>query len=110
MNKSTREILKKCGIQPHLIGYEYLGEAIEIVHADRRKLRYITCSLYPDIAVKFNTTYARVERAMRHAIEVAMNNLSLEEVEEIFGKTISPIKGKPTNAQFIATLVDMLED
>ena len=111
MNNSTKSLLKKCGIPPHLLGYEYAGAAIELIHADRKYLHSVTTSLYPRIAKKFNTTPSRVERAIRHAIEVAFtNNISPDNIEEVFGNTISLEVGKPTNAQFLATLADMLDD
>ena len=108
MNKKTADTLKKCGVPPHLLGYEYLGEAIELVLEDR-KLRHKTVKIYHHIAQKFNSTYARVERAMRHAIEVAFNNLSTKTAEELFGNTSHFTKSCPTNSHFIAAVAEYIE-
>lgn len=111
MNNTTKSILKKCGIPPHIVGYEYIGEAIELIHADRKYLRYVTSLLYPGVAEKFNTTAAAVERAIRQAIEGAFkNNLTPDIIEEVFGNTIPHEKGKPTNVQFLAALAEMMDE
>ena len=110
MNKSIRNILKKCGVPQHLIGYEYLAEAIELVYADRSYLRRINSNLYPTIAKKFNATNTKVERGIRKAIEKGLNNLPADEIKEIFGNTISYEKGKATNKQFIAALAELVEE
>lgn len=109
MNKQTATILKKCGIQPHLLGYDYLGEAIEMVLEDRRNLRLITKAVYPQIAKKYDTAPSRVERAIRHAITRAFDSPLPGTVYEIFGNTIDPRTGKPTNSQFIAAVSELVE-
>ena len=93
---------------PNGAGYQYLREAIMMVVNDIDVINQITKSLYPKIAYKFNTTPSRVERAIRHAIEVAWGRGQQEAVESIFGYTISAAKGKPTNSEFIAMIADKL--
>lgn len=110
MNKSTHILLKKCGVPAHLSGYRYLGEAIEMVRSDYKVLKAITKVLYPSIAMKFDTTPARVERAIRHAIEIAFDNLAADEVKEIFGNTFHYSGDRPMNSHFIAALAEMVED
>ena len=109
MNKQTASILKKCGVPPHLLGYEYLGEALEMVLKDRNTLRQMTKILYPSIAKKFHTTPSRVERAIRNAVEASFNYLSCDTISEIFGNTIPADKGKTTNGHFIAAVVELVE-
>ena len=92
----------------HIKGYQYLREAIMMVIKDIDVINQITKSLYPQIASKFNTTPSRVERAIRHAIEVAWGRGDQKTVEKIFGYTISAAKGKPTNSEFIAMIADKL--
>ena len=110
MRKQTAYILKKVGVPPQKTGYDYIGDAVEMIHEDRRNLKGITRKLYPAIAEKYGTTKTAVEAAIRHAIEASMNNLGIREVEEIFGSTISYAKDKPTNACFLAVVAEMLED
>ena len=113
MENYTKSLLKKCGVPPHLMGYDYAGEAIELIHEDRNYLRSITASLYPTIAKKFGVRPGSVERAIRTAIDAAFDNicdLPPETIKEIFGNTIPAKTGKPTNAHFLATLADMMYD
>lgn len=110
MNKTTKYLLKDCGIPPHLLGYEYIGEAIELILANRKYLHHITALLYPCIAKKFNTTATKVERAIRHSLGVTFDNLPPEIIEEIFGNTLHYSSGKPTNAHFLAALADMMDE
>lgn len=86
----------------------YLREAISMVYHDIELLGSITKVLYPDIAKKFNTTASRVERAIRHAIEVAWNRGNIDSLSAIFGYTVSVSKAKPTNSEFIAMIADKL--
>lgn len=109
MKRSTATLLKKMGVPPHLIGYDYIGEGAELIHADRRYLRGVTTKLYPAIAKKFDTTPARVERGIRHAVETVFNNPLNNEAFEIFGSTIGT-KDKPVNSHFLAVVADLLED
>ena len=101
-------IIHEVGVPAHIKGYQYLREAIIMVVNDIDVINQITKSLYPKIAFKFNTTPSRVERAIRHAIEVAWGRGQQEAVENIFGYTISASKGKPTNSEFIAMIADKL--
>ena len=101
-------IIHEVGVPAHIKGYQYLREAIMMVVNDIDVINQITKSLYPKIAFKFNTTPSRVERAIRHAIEVAWGRGQQEVVENIFGYTISAAKGKPTNSEFIAMIADKL--
>ncbi len=101
-------VIHEVGVPAHIKGYQYLREAIMMVINDIDVINQITKSLYPKIAFKFNTTPSRVERAIRHAIEVAWGRGQQEAVENIFGYTISAAKGKPTNSEFIAMIADKL--
>ena len=101
-------IIHEVGVPAHIKGYQYLREAIIMVVNDIDVINQITKSLYPEIATKYSTTPSRVERAIRHAIEVAWGRGQQEAVENIFGYTISAAKGKPTNSEFIAMIADKL--
>ena len=101
-------IIHEVGVPAHIKGYQYLREAIIMVVNDIDIINQITKQLYPDIATKYGTTPSRVERAIRHAIEVAWGRGQTEVVESIFGYTISASKGKPTNSEFIAMIADKL--
>lgn len=101
-------LIHEVGVPAHIKGYQYLREAIIMVVNDIDVINQITKSLYPKIAKKYNTTPSRVERAIRHAIEVAWGRGQQEAVENIFGYTISAAKGKPTNSEFIAMIADKL--
>ena len=101
-------IIHEVGVPAHIKGYQYLREAIMMVVNDIDVINQITKSLYPKIAFKYGTTPSRVERAIRHAIEVAWGRGQQEAVENIFGYTISAAKGKPTNSEFIAMIADKL--
>ncbi|OKZ56436.1 MAG: sporulation transcription factor Spo0A [Clostridium sp. 26_21] len=101
-------IIHEVGVPAHIKGYQYLREAIIMVINDIDVINQITKCLYPQIANKFHTTPSRVERAIRHAIEVAWGRGQQDIVENIFGYTISAAKGKPTNSEFIAMISDKL--
>ena len=101
-------IIHEIGVPAHIKGYQYLREAIMMVVNDIDIINQITKQLYPEIAQKFKTTPSRVERAIRHAIEVAWGRGDGETVESIFGYTVSAAKGKPTNSEFIAMIADKL--
>lgn len=101
-------IMHELGIPAHIKGYQYLRDAIIMV-ADRVDLlSRVTKELYPAIASKYSTTPSRVERAIRHAIEVAWDRGNIESIDKIFSHTISKEKGKPTNSEFIAMVADRL--
>lgn len=101
-------ILHEIGVPAHIRGYHYMREAIIMSVNDMDVLNYITKELYPSIAKKCNTTPSRVERAIRHAIEVAWNRGKIDAIDELFGYTINNHKGKPTNSEFIALIADRL--
>ena len=101
-------VIHEVGVPAHIKGYQYLREAIMMVVNNIDIINQITKQLYPDIARKFKTTPSRVERAIRHAIEVAWTRGQTETVDNIFGYTISAAKGKPTNSEFIAMIADKL--
>lgn len=101
-------IIHEIGVPAHIKGYMYLREAISMVVNDIELLSAVTKELYPSIAKKYNTTASRVERAIRHAIEVAWSRGQIETINRIFGYTINNGKGKPTNSEFIAMVADKL--
>ena len=101
-------VIHEVGVPAHIKGYQYLREAIMMVVNNIDIINQITKQLYPEIAFKYGTTPSRVERAIRHAIEVAWGRGQSETVENIFGYTISAAKGKPTNSEFIAMIADKL--
>lgn len=101
-------VIHEVGVPAHIKGYQYLREAIMMVVSDIDVINQITKQLYPDIAKKYKTTPSRVERAIRHAIEVAWGRGQTDTVESIFGYTVSASKGKPTNSEFIAMIADKL--
>jgi two-component system response regulator (stage 0 sporulation protein A) len=101
-------IMHEIGVPAHIKGYQYLRDAIMMVVKDLEIINSITKQLYPAIAKDYNTTPSRVERAIRHAIEVAWNRGRVEAINSIFGYTINVGKGKPTNSEFIAMIADKL--
>lgn len=101
-------IIHEIGIPAHIKGYQYLRYAIIMVAKDIEIINSITKSLYPTVAQAFNTTPSRVERAIRHAIEVAWDRGDTEVLNSFFGFTIANSKGKPTNSEFIAMIADKL--
>ncbi|PJI09949.1 MULTISPECIES: sporulation transcription factor Spo0A [Clostridium] len=101
-------IIHQIGVPAHIKGYMYLREAITMVVNNMELLSAVTKELYPSIAKKYNTTASRVERAIRHAIEVAWSRGQVETINKLFGYTINNGKGKPTNSEFIAMIADKL--
>jgi two-component system, response regulator, stage 0 sporulation protein A len=101
-------IIHEIGVPAHIKGYMYLREAITLVVNDIELLSAVTKELYPTIAKKFNTTASRVERAIRHAIEVAWSRGQVDTINKLFGYTVHNDKGKPTNSEFIAMVADKL--
>lgn len=102
------EFIHEVGVPAHIKGYQYLRDAIIMTVNDSEMLGAITKILYPEIAKKHKTTSSRVERAIRHAIEVAWSRGRIETIEEMFGYTINSGKGKPTNSEFIALISDKI--
>jgi two-component system response regulator (stage 0 sporulation protein A) len=108
LDQSITSIIHEVGVPAHIKGYLYLREAISMVYNDVELLGSITKVLYPDIAKKYNTTSSRVERAIRHAIEVAWNRGNMDSIANLFGHTVSNSRAKPTNSEFIAMVADKL--
>ena len=106
--EEVTNIMHDLGVPAHIKGYHYIRDAIIMVINDLEMINSITKLLYPTIAKKYKTTSSRVERAIRHAIEVAWGRGQIEVIDEIFGYTISNGKGKPTNSEFIAMVADKL--
>ena len=101
-------VIHEIGVPAHIKGYQYLREAIMIAVDDMEVINAVTKVLYPEVASRFDTTPSRVERAIRHAIEVAWDRGDLETLQKYFGYTVSNTKGKPTNSEFIAMIADRL--
>jgi two-component system response regulator (stage 0 sporulation protein A) len=101
-------IMHEIGVPAHIKGYQYLRDAIMMVVEDLEIINSITKQLYPSIAKEYNTTPSRVERAIRHAIEVAWSRGQIDTIDSLFGYTINIGKGKPTNSEFIAMVADKL--
>jgi len=117
INKMTNEfdleaeithVLHEVGVPAHIKGYLYLREAIDMIYHEIELLGSITKTLYPDVAKKYKTTSSRVERAIRHAIEVAWSRGNHDAITKIFGFTVNVNKSKPTNSEFIAMIADRL--
>lgn len=108
IENDVTEIIREIGIPAHIKGYQYIREGIIMSINDMNMLNYITKLLYPAIAKKYKTTSSSVERAIRHAIEVAWGRGKIEVIEDMFGYTVSAGKGKPTNSEFIALIADKL--
>ncbi|MDL2273950.1 sporulation transcription factor Spo0A [Oscillospiraceae bacterium OttesenSCG-928-G22] len=103
------DIIHEIGVPAHIKGYLYLREAIMLAVRDMEVINAVTKVLYPSIAKTFSTTPSRVERAIRHAIEVAWDRGDIEVLQTFFGYTVSNTKGKPTNSEFIAMIADRLQ-
>jgi two-component system, response regulator, stage 0 sporulation protein A len=108
LEKDITNIIRKVGIPAHIKGYQFLRHGITMVFGNMDLLSAITKELYPAIAKKNNTTPTRVERAIRHAIEVSWNRGEIEIINSLFGYTVHNNKGKPTNSEFIALIADKL--
>ena len=102
------DLLHNLGIPSHIRGYQYIKEGISIVYRSSKMLSYITKDVYPEIARKFDTTPTRVERAIRHAIEISWTRGDINLMEDIFGNSLNVNRDKPTNAEYLATLADKL--
>ena len=108
LRSAVTEIIHEIGVPAHIKGYQYLRQAIILTVQDMELINAVTKVLYPAVAKHFNTTPSRVERAIRHAIEVAWDRGDLETLQKYFGYTVSNTKGKPTNSEFIAMIADRL--
>ncbi|MEG0962015.1 MAG: sporulation transcription factor Spo0A [Lachnospiraceae bacterium] len=108
LESDVTNIIHEIGVPAHIKGYQYLREAIVMSVTDMEMLNSITKILYPEIAKRYQTTPSRVERAIRHAIEVAWSRGKMDTIDELFGYTIHNGKGKPTNSEFIALIADKI--
>ncbi len=108
MESQVTKIIHQIGVPAHIKGYQYLRAAILLAIDDSSCINSVTKVLYPTVAKKYNTTTSRVERAIRHAIEVAWDRGDVDTLNSYFGYTIQNSKGKPTNSEFIAMIADNL--
>ncbi|MPM93394.1 Stage 0 sporulation protein A [bioreactor metagenome] len=108
LETQVTKIIHEIGIPAHIKGYQYLREAIMLSVNNMDVINSITKLLYPSVAKKFSTTSSRVERAIRHAIEVAWDRGDIDTLNSIFGYTVHNNKGKPTNSEFVAMIADKL--
>ena len=108
LEREVTAVIHEVGVPAHIKGYQYVREAIIIAVQDMDVINAVTKVLYPEVARRYSTTPSRVERAMRHAIEVAWDRGDLETLQRYFGYTVSNTKGKPTNSEFIAMIADRI--
>ena len=108
MTKEISRLLHDLGMPSHIKGYQYIRDSIELMYNNPNVLGGITKEVYPFIADKYNTTPSRVERAIRHAIEVSWTRGDYDLMEEIFGHSVDFDRAKPTNSEFLATIADKL--
>jgi len=108
LEQDVTNMIHEIGVPAHIKGYQYLREAIMMSVEDPAMISSITKILYPTIAKRFQTTSSRVERAIRHAIEVAWSRGRMETLDALFGYTVDTGKGKPTNSEFIALIADRI--
>lgn len=108
LEAKVTNIIHDVGVPAHIKGYQYLRDGILMAVKNSDIINQVTKQLYPDLASKYKTTPSRVERAIRHAIEVAWNRGQIESMESIFGYTVNSNRGKPTNSEFIAMIADKL--
>lgn len=108
LEREVTAVIHEVGVPAHIKGYQYVREAIIIAVQDMDVINAVTKVLYPEVARRFDTTPSRVERAVRHAIEVAWDRGDLETLQRYFGYTVSNTKGKPTNSEFIAMIADRI--
>ena len=108
LDKQISKIFVSIGIPPHIKGYQYLRSAVKMCIKDTGIISAITKRLYPDVAKEYNTTSSKVERAIRHAIEVCWNRGKIDTINNIFGSQVFTRNDRPTNGEFIALLADKL--
>lgn len=108
LEEMVTSIIHEVGVPAHIKGYQYVREAIMITVENMEVINSVTKVLYPEVAKRYNTTPSRVERAIRHAIEVAWDRGDLETLQKFFGYTVNGAKGKPTNSEFIAMISDRI--
>lgn len=110
IKEKTRFFLREMGVPTHLLGYRYLEVAIPRCLEYPEEKYNVTTMLYPGVALEVNSTGSRVERAIRHAVEVAFLRIDPTTIEHYFGNTIDPMKGKPTNSEFLAGASQWVEE
>jgi two-component system response regulator (stage 0 sporulation protein A) len=108
LKSEIMQLLSQLGMPAHVKGFDFNVEAITLAMGNKGYIREVTKKLYPEIAVRFNTTPSRTERAIRHSIEVAWSRGNVDLINSLFGYAVNANKGKPTNSEFIATLVNHL--
>lgn len=108
LEREVTAVIHEVGVPAHIKGYQYVREAIVIAVQDMDVINAVTKVLYPEVVRRYSTTPSRVERAVRHAIEVAWDRGDLETLQRYFGYTVSNTKGKPTNSEFIAMIADRI--
>ena len=108
LERLVTPVIHEVGMPAHIKGYQYVREAIILTIKDVNMINAVTKALYPAVARRYNTTPSCVERAIRHAIEVAWNRGDLDTLQRFFGYTVSHSRGKPTNSEFIAMIADHL--
>jgi len=108
LEREVTSVIHEVGVPAHIKGYQYVREAIVIAVQDMDVINAVTKVLYPEVAHRYGTTPSRVERAVRHAIEVAWDRGDLETLQSYFGYTVNSTKGKPTNSEFIAMIADRI--
>jgi len=108
LEREVTAVIHEVGVPAHIKGYQYVREAIVIAVQDMDVINAVTKVLYPEVAHRYGTTPSRVERAVRHAIEVAWDRGDLETLQRYFGYTVNSTKGKPTNSEFIAMIADRI--
>ena len=108
LEEDITKVLHDIGMPAHIRGYEYIRSSIVYAYKDKEMMGQVTKVLYPAVAKVYDTTSSRVERAIRHAIEVAWNRGNLDVIDDLFGYTISAQRAKPTNSEFIAMIADKL--
>lgn len=106
--KAVSELLMEAGMSPSLRGFDYIIDALELIDSDRGFLYSVTKLLYPAIAEKHNSTPARVGRCIKHAIDVSFSYAGITAIEKIFGSAYSPMKGRPTNAEYLGALAEKI--
>lgn len=106
--KVITELLYEVGVVPSTLGFEYIREALMMILKEPNYMHEVTKGLYPQIAQKYDSTGARVERAIRHSIEMAWNKISPETIEKYFVNTVSYQKGKPTNSEFLSVMAEYI--
>ena len=108
LDLKVSKMLHNLGVPSHIKGYQYIRDSVIMMYENPKYLGGITKELYPEIALKYDTTPSRVERAIRHAIEVSWNRGDYDLMEEIFGNSVDYDRAKPTNSEFIVTIADKL--